>query len=233
MKEEIFKFPSTPHIVILGNKEIRGDKIMSADERKDFLRNEITVEEKIDGANLGISFDREGKLYAQSRGNYLDLPCGGQWKKLSAWLNSKVDSLSEVLKNRYILFGEWCYAQHSIEYDSLPDWFLGFDIYDKVGKRFFSCAKRNDIFKKIGIFQTPKLGYGKYTLQELIKLMGMSQLGNRSAEGIYLRLDKGAWLIQRGKLVQPDFIQRIEQHWSRGGIKVNQIKAEKIREASL
>jgi ATP-dependent RNA circularization protein (DNA/RNA ligase family) len=233
MREEFFKYPSTPHIEIIGKGEIRGDKIMSEEEREEFLQNEITVEEKIDGANLGISFDRQGKLYAQSRGNYLDLPCGGQWKKLSTWLNSKVGNLSEVLKNRYVLFGEWCYAQHSIEYDFLPDWFLGFDIYDKVVKRFFSCAKRNDTFKKIGIFQTPKLGYGKYTIQELIKLMGKSKLGNRSAEGLYLRFDKGDWLIRRGKLVHPDFTQKIEQHWSRGGIKVNRKKAEILREESI
>ena len=39
--------------------------------------------------------------------------------------------LFEILSEKFILFGEWCYAQHSIFYDRLPDWFLGFDIYDK------------------------------------------------------------------------------------------------------
>ena len=31
------------------------------------------------------------------------------------------------LGDRLILFGEWCAAQHSLDYETLPDWFLAFD----------------------------------------------------------------------------------------------------------
>jgi hypothetical protein len=46
--------------------------------------------------------------------------------------------LAQVLGRQYILFGEWLAAQHSIAYDSLPDLFLAFDIYDKEAGRFLS-----------------------------------------------------------------------------------------------
>ena len=37
-----------------------------------------------------------------------------------------------------ILFGEWLYAQHSISYSNLPDYFLAFDLYNKKKKLFYN-----------------------------------------------------------------------------------------------
>lgn len=39
---------------------------------------------------------------------------------------------------RYILYGEWCAARHTVTYDALPDWFLAYDVYDTKEGRFFS-----------------------------------------------------------------------------------------------
>ena len=226
MKDDFFKFPSTPHLALLGDIEVRGDKVMSEPERNDFLRHEVVVEEKVDGANLGISFDAEGNIRAQNRGAYLHLPSSGQWKKLAEWLAPRTDELFEQLTDRYILFGEWCYAQHSVVYDRLPDWFLGFDIYDKSTARFFSCTRREGIFEAIGISKVPKIGRGHFTFMELSELLSQSQLSDKPAEGLYLRFDQGDWLVQRAKLVRPAFIQLVEQHWSRSGIKVNRLEME-------
>ncbi len=226
MKDDFFKFPSTPHLALLGDVEVRGDKVMSESERNDFLRHELVVEEKVDGANLGISFDAEGNIRAQNRGAYLHLPSTGQWKKLAEWLAPRTDALFEQLTDRYILFGEWCYAQHSVVYDRLPDWFLGFDIYDKSTARFFSCTRRDEIFRAIGISQVPRVDRGHFTLAELSELLSQSQLSDKPAEGLYLRFDQGDWLVQRAKLVRPAFIQSVEQHWSRSGIKANRLGME-------
>ena len=74
MRDNFFKFPSTPHLALLGDVDIRGDKVMSEHERDEFLGHELVVEEKVDGANLGISFDSNGNIRAQNRGAYLPLP---------------------------------------------------------------------------------------------------------------------------------------------------------------
>ena len=226
MKDDFFKFPSTPHLALLGDVEIRGDKVMSESERNDFLPHELVVEEKVDGANLGISFDAEGNIRAQNRGAYLHLPSTGQWKKLAEWLAPRTDAFFEQLTDLYILFGEWCYAQHSVVYDRLPDWFLGFDIYDKSTARFFSCTRRDEIFRAIGISQVPKVDRGHFTLAELSELLSQSQLSDKPAEGLYLRFDQGDWLVQRAKLVRPAFIQSVKQHWSSSGIKANRLEME-------
>ena len=226
MKNDFFKFPSTPHLALLGDVEVRGDKVMTESERNDFLRHELVIEEKIDGANLGISFDAEGNICTQNRGAYLHLPSAGQWKKLAEWLAPRTDALFEQLTDRYILFGEWCYAQHSVVYDRLPDWFLGFDIYDKNAARFFSCTPRDKIFRTIGISQVPKVDRGQFTITGLDKLLSKSKLTDNAAEGLYLRFDQGDWLVQRAKLVRPAFIQSVAQHWSRSGIKPNSLRLE-------
>ena len=51
---------------------------MSEPEREMFLRHELVVEEKVDGANLGISFGGEAHIRCQNRGEYLQYPYTGQ-----------------------------------------------------------------------------------------------------------------------------------------------------------
>ena len=226
MKDDFYKFPSTPHLALLGDVEVRDDKVMSREERDKFLQNKLVVEEKVDGANLGISFDAGGNIRTQNRGSYLQLPSPGQWKKLSDWLDLRIDTFFEQLTDRFILFGEWCYAKHSVRYDRLPDWFLGYDIFDKKYGRFFSCSRRDQFFYMLGIFQVPILGCGHFSFSELKNLLSQSKLSKEPAEGLYLRIDQGDWLARRAKLVRPAFIQSVGQHWSRSNIKINRLEIE-------
>ena len=198
---------------------------MTASERNEFLSQELVVEEKIDGANLGISFDSDGNIRAQNRGVYLELSGIGQWKKLWEWLTPKTETFFEHLFDRYILFGEWCNARHTVFYDRLPDWFLGFDVYNRETGRFFSCARRDKLFRKIGIYPVPTFKCGYFTLPELSKILSKSKLGDHPAEGIYLRFNSGIWLVQRAKLVCPAFVQSVEQHWSRKDFEPNRLKS--------
>ncbi len=226
MKDDFFKFPSTHHLATLGGLDIRGDKVLSELERDEFLLHELVIEEKVDGANLGISFDSEGNIQAQNRGTYLHLPESGQWKKIGDWLASRTDELFEHLSDNFILFGEWCYAQHSIFYDRLPDWFLGFDIYDKQFGRFLSSERRDALLREMRIAQVPVVARGRFTYPEIPKLLSTSKFSDQPAEGLYLRFDQGNWLAQRAKLVRPAFIQSVERHWSRAAIRPNQLREE-------
>ncbi len=223
MRDNFFKFPTTPHLALLGDVNIRGDKVMSEPERDAFLGHKLVVEEKVDGANLGISFDSNGNIRAQNRGAYLPFPGLGQWKKLLEWLSPKEDTLFDHLTDHYILFGEWCYAQHSVFYDQLPDWFLGFDIYDKQVGHFLPRDKRDEFLQEMGISKVPFIAHGHFTFSDLKEFLSFSRLGDQLAEGLYLRFDQDNRLVQRTKLVRPDFIQSIEQHWSQSGIKKNRV----------
>ncbi len=229
MKDDFFKFPSTPHLATLDGIEIRDDKVLSKSARDEFLQHDLVVEEKVDGANLGVSFDSEGNIRVQNRGSYLHLPGSGQWKKLREWLAPRTDVLFDRLSDRFILFGEWCYAQHSVFYDRLPDWLLGFDLYDKQSGRFLSTGHRDEFFKKMCIAQVPIIAHGHFTYPGIMKLLSKSKLADQPAEGLYLRFDQNDWLAQRAKLVRPAFIQSVEQHWSHSAIKPNRLRLE-VRE---
>lgn len=222
MKGEFYKFPSTPHLGILPGVEIRNDKVLTLAEREEFLSHFIIVEEKVDGANLGISFNSDGQLLLQNRGNYFALPGAGQWKKLCEWIQFHFDRLIDCLLDRYILFGEWCYAQHSIYYDHLPDWFLAFDIYDRHQEKFFSTSRRDELIDNLALIKVPQIVSQTHcSYSELLSLMAKSAFADGPAEGIYLRFDDGEWLGQRAKIVRPDFTQAIGRHWSRSSIRPN------------
>lgn len=223
MNQIFFKFPSTPHLIMLGGKSVRDDKVLSPENREAFLKNILIVEEKIDGANLGISFDSHGSLILQNRGSTLSPPYLGQWKKLESWLPPRLEILFDHLLDRYILFGEWCFAKHSVGYSRLTDFFLGFDLFDKKKWQFLSLKRRDRIFKQMNILSVPFIQKGIFTLPQLEAFMGRSCFGLEQGEGIYLRYDEEGWLKQRAKMVKAQFIQNIDVHWSRKAITPNRI----------
>ena len=223
MKETFSKFPSTPHLAALHDTDIRDDKVMTESEREGFLEQEVTVEEKVDGANLGISFAADGAVRAQNRGKILSLPGSGQWHELTRWLDIHCDELFDLLSDQYILFGEWCYAQHSVFYNRLPDWFMAFDIYDRSAERFLSVMRRDRLLSQVSLATVPFIAHGRFTYTDIVGFLSASALGDQPAEGVYLRSDDGDWLQQRAKLVRPTFIQTIDEHWSRSALKPNRL----------
>lgn len=47
-----------------------------------------------------------------------------------------------MLGARYVMYGEWLYAKHTVYYDMLPHYFMEFDIYDKENGSFLGTAAR-------------------------------------------------------------------------------------------
>ncbi|MDK5174286.1 RNA ligase family protein [Serratia nevei] len=211
----MFKFPSTPHLLGSDFIDIRKDKIMPPAEVKDMLSKEIIVEEKIDGANLGISFNSYGDLILQNRGKIITSPLTGQWIGVHKWINEKIESFFDTLSDHYIIFGEWCFATHSIYYDSLPDWFLGFDVFDKKENVFIDINRRNEIFKKCNITPVPLVSIGQFTISEIYEMITISAFSTNKSEGVYLKQENDRQVIKRAKIVRDDFIQNIDEHWSK------------------
>jgi ATP-dependent RNA circularization protein (DNA/RNA ligase family) len=221
---EFFRFPHTPHLAWLGHGKPRDDKVMSPSGAREFLSHEIVVEEKVDGANLGLSVTESGELRAQNRGAYLSRrSSASQFKPLFHWLDARQDALSDALFPNLILFGEWCWAIHSVRYTKLPDWFLAFDVYDRSRGEFWSARRRDELVSKLRIALVPQLGSARYSIAELRGMLGDSKLTNGPAEGLYVRRDEGGHLVARAKLVRPEFVQAIGDHWSRRTIETNQL----------
>lgn len=220
---DFFRFPHTPHLAWLSLDKPRDDKLLTVQERQELLSHPVVIEEKIDGANLGISVGAGGQILVQNRGQYLSKPYRGQFSKLNQWLDEHESFLRENLDSRLILFGEWCAARHSIRYDMLPDWYLIFDVYDRFVCKFWSTSRRNKLATKLNMKVAPELFRGLTTFAEIQNLIlsTKSQYSECALEGVVIRHESDSWCEEKAKLVRPDFTQSIEGHWRKRNIEWN------------
>ena len=87
---------------------------MSEGEQKQYLNTPIYVEEKVDGANLGISI-HNNQIHLKNRSHYITSKYHEQFKSIDKWLYQHSQDLWTNLEpDRHILYGEWMYACHSI-----------------------------------------------------------------------------------------------------------------------
>lgn len=227
MGKDFFRFPSTPHLAWLAKDGMpRDDKVLSPAEAQALLSGNVVVEEKLDGANLGLSLSPDGALRVQNRGQYLSDPHTGQFARLPAWLTQHEPGLRTVLRPELMLFGEWCAARHSLDYDALPDWFLLFDVYDRSIGRFWSTSRRNALAAEAGLSTVPLVSSGLTTLAALKQLLVDTPSRYRAGlplEGVVVRRESGEWCEARAKLVRPDFTQAIDTHWRKRTIDWNRV----------
>ena len=119
---------------------------------------------------------------------------------------------------RHILFGEWCTLVHSLEYTSLPGYFIAFDLYDRETNTFASREELHTKLRPTGIPVVPIIAKGVFNDRaDLLKLLDTPskfRVGDAAfVEGVYLKCEEGGGVVRRCKLVRPDFVQGITTHW--------------------
>ncbi len=222
---DFIKYPRTPHL--FGSRGTDDDKHLGERESAAFIADpSLIIEEKIDGTNVGIHFTSSGELVLQCRGHLITEGMHPQYDLFKQWAMVKRNDLEACLEDRYILFGEWVYARHSIHYRQLSHYFFEFDIYDKQDGWFLSLQRRFDLLEGTQIQTVPIVHQGKISQKELVALIGPSRFDSmfenpithqRDAlmEGLYLRTEAGDQVIGRAKLVRPEFVEKVKQsdHW--------------------
>lgn len=154
----IKKYPRTRHIE--GSRLQKGDEDLHSIPFGEVKDKWLVIEEKMDGANAGISFTDRGELLLQSRGHYLT---GGYRERhfdlFKTWANTFAPQIWDVIGEAYIIYGEWMYAKHTAFYTHLPHYFLEFDIYDKDKDVFLSTAQRREILELMPFMKSVKVLY--------------------------------------------------------------------------
>ena len=234
----IRKYPRTPHLE--GSRLQPGDEDLSQVPFSAIAGRHLVVEEKIDGANSGISFDEDGNLLLQSRGHYLT---GGyrerHYNLMKQWATIQKDALYAVLGSRYIMYGEWMYAKHTVWYDSLPHYFMEFDIYDREKGIYLDTPCRRELTKGLPIASVPVLAEGSFMKKEkLLSYLGDScyktkdhwehlcQAAEKAGldpervlretdssptmEGLYIKLEENGQVVDRVKFVRASFHQCVD-----------------------
>ena len=133
-----------------------------------------------------------------------------------------------VLSERYVLFGEWCFARHSVAYDRLPDFFLAFDLYDRTQACYISRRIREEMLSELALSSVPLIYDGTVTRGQLLSLLDTpSAFAHGPVEGLYLRLEREGRLVFRAKLVRPEFQAGIDEHWSKRPLTENHLLCPK------
>ncbi|MCZ8390116.1 RNA ligase family protein [Achromobacter xylosoxidans] len=153
---ELFRYPRTPHLE--GSRLQEGDHGHDHVPYRELRGLRLVVEEKLDGANTGISFSPAGELLLQSRGHYL---VGGgrerQFSFIKAWAQAHADWLLQRLEDRYVMYGETMSKKHSVFYDALPHHFFEFDVLDRRTGQFLSTAARRALLAGGPVLSVPVL----------------------------------------------------------------------------
>ena len=234
----LLKYPRTHHLQ--GSRLQPGDEDLSQIPFSLIAGKTIVVEEKIDGANTAVSFSPEGELLLQSRGHYLTSGYRERhYNLMKLWANVHRDAFWEVLGCRYIMYGEWMYAKHTVYYDKLPHYFLEFDIWDRDNGCFLDTKGRHGLIRDLPVASVPVLAEGAFpTLEALLELMGHSnyisdapfdtlrsdceKLGldpQRAVEetdptgymeGLYIKVEQNGQVIDRMKFVRSGFYQKVQ-----------------------
>ncbi len=233
------KYPRTQHLE--SSRLQPSDEDLSAVPFAAIRDRTIVAEEKIDGANAALSFDEDGTLLLQSRGHYLR---GGAREKhfalFKTWASAHQDSLRDVLGHRYLVYGEWVFARHTVFYDRLPHLLLEFDVFDRQTEEFLDTPRRRALLTDLPMAAVPVLYAGparsldhlwslvkaplwqserwRETLDSLAAHQGLDTARVRAesdrsglAEGLYLKVEEGGRVVQRLKLVRPTFLQAVQE----------------------
>lgn len=237
--QQIHKYPRTQHI--------EGSRLQPGDEDLDtvpFARiagRHVVVEEKMDGANCGISFSPQGELLLQSRGHYLT---GGARERhfnlFKPWATTHAAALWERLADRFVLYGEWLYAKHTVFYDALPHYLMEFDVLDLEEHVFLDTPRRTALLAGLPLPPVKVLFAGTLPdAQALVRLVGPSHfIGDRHLErlcdaaprhgadadraiqetdpsnlmeGLYIKVEEQGIVTERYKFVRADFLAVVFQ----------------------
>ena len=233
--DKFVKYPRTPHL--FGSKGTDDDRHLGAAASRRFIADpSLIVEEKLDGTNVGIHFRSDGHMVLQCRGHEIREGMHPQYDLFKQWTAVKRPVLENILADRFILFGEWLYACHSVFYRALPHYFFEFDIYDKSEAIFLSLERRKELLDGTGIPTVPVLLAGAATQEHLFSLIGPSAFGaefenpltgqtDGRMEGLYLRIEADGKTTGRAKMVRPEFVEKIKlsEHWQHQPMVPNQL----------
>jgi hypothetical protein len=235
--ESIRKYPRTHHLE--GSRRQPGDEDLDDVPFRRIAGRSLLVEEKMDGANAGISFDAAGRLRLQSRGHYLSGgPRERHWDRFKQWAQGLAWQLWPRLGDRYVLYGEWLYAKHTVFYDALPHHFLEFDLLDIDAGAFLDTPRRAALLAGTPVHSVHVLHQGMLaTLEELTRLVGPSRFirpGHRERlrqlavergldperllretdptpqmEGLYVKVEEDGFVRERYKWIRPGFLSTV------------------------
>lgn len=192
------KYGRTSHLPISPGTT-NDDKVMSSLER--LMVDDLIITEKMDGENttihrLGMHARSPDSMYHPSRD----------------WVKGFAASIAPQLETDERIVGENLFARHSLAYEELPSFFMGFAwIIDGEVQAWDTTLVK---FAELGITPVRELYRGPF--HECLLQKVAQQLDLSKQEGFVVRdagkFDESAMPVCMGKYVRPDHVQS-DVHW--------------------
>lgn len=228
-------FPRTAHLPYQANTA-PDDCIASAEEAAAIFRDPCNIEEKIDGASVGMAL-HQGEPLIRNRDHILrkgylkDTPAKLQFRPIWGWFYEHRASFEHLARTGDLsVYGDWCLAQHGLAYDQLPDWFIAYDLYDQETGQFLSPVLARRLLEEAG-FVVPRLfhqgvlqGQGYEDLERWARSPGDWTRDSGPIEGVYCKTYDEHFVTGRFKLVRPGFVQGVL--WSQERIIRNSLRVK-------
>lgn len=196
------------------------DKI--AKDISTILNQPIIITEKMDGSNT--SLEANG-CYARTHAAPPNHPSFNALKALHAQIKTQIDEGIQI-------FGEWCYALHSIAYSELPGFFLSFAVRDLKNESWLSWEDVELWSEEISVPTVPVLYKGTVTSENELRnitesLMNFDSKCGGQREGVVVRLqsqfNNNDFSSSVMKYVRANHVQSSD-HWKTQEIVKNKIK---------
>lgn len=206
MNSNLIKYPSTPHLPFSQGLQRDDTRIVTLD----YLNGrEVVVTEKMDGENCSMYYDH---IHARS----LD----SRHHPSRDWVKNFWSTIKHDIPQGYRICGENLYAQHSVAYDSLPSYFMGFSVWN--GTRCLSWNDTQEFFELLGIQSVPVLYRGVFDLELLERMAEGFDVENK--EGFVVRVAEGfdysEFSTHVAKWVRSGHVQT-DQHWMHQQVRPN------------
>ena len=214
------KYPRTFHVP-WSKGATNDDKI--AHDISSLINVPLIITEKCDGSNT--SLEANGCFARTHSGS----PTHASFDGLKA-LHARVRHL---IPTNIQIFGEWCYALHSIAYETLPSYFLMFGIRELHGEHpfWYSWEEMQEWAAELEISTVPLLWEGTVSSEKELKTLTAELTAQPSCfgptrEGLVIRvrdvIDDDCFSKYVMKLVRKDHVQTTE-HWKNQEIVKNQL----------
>lgn len=207
------KYPRTPHLPWSPGRTSDDNVLKSIDHLHELP---IVITEKMDGENTTLY--RDG-FHARS----LD----SRHHPSRDWLAAFHAEIAHEIPDGWRICGEYMYARHSIAYDDLPSYFLGFSIWN-AKNICLSWKETLEWFSLLGIQPVNVLWEGRFDINHIRDIANrMPAIAQGKQEGFVIRPANAFHFSRFGeyvcKYVRANHVQT-DEHWMYRPVTPNKLR---------
>jgi hypothetical protein len=136
------KYPRTYHLPFSPGRG-KDDKVMWSVDH--LVGLPLTITEKMDGSNVCMT---NKECFSRSHSGPPTHESFNGFKALHS-------TIKNLIRDDILIFGEWCFAKHSISYDKLPAYFLLFGVKDTANNEWGSWQDVELFAQHLGVRTVP------------------------------------------------------------------------------